>query len=297
MAENEVVNFDAFESWLRTCPAVNLPVELLDRCLSTIPGNASPSIAARPTRHHARAAKIIAGIGSIVAVTVLALFLLENRQHSVFAQVIEQTTHATAIHILETFSDPERSPEELRTSEWWVRPGIGMRRILKVNGEVEYIFVKYRGETINWLPRDNSVVIKQASDPVGDLPYFTNAILALKKIEQMANEQRIPVSEQHIAKSGSKLRRFEIKNLREDQQNNATLMLSIVVDIDDVTNRIVRNWSHEWAVGKDRDNFATLNATHVMEIDYPETLPESLFKIDYPTDAKVTRTKAADRSR
>jgi hypothetical protein len=114
----------------------------------------------------------------------------------------------------------------------------------------------------------------------------------------MANDQKISLTQKQIVKPGGKIRRLEIKDLREVQQPNAVLMLSLIVDIDDVTNRIVRKWSHERAVGKDRGNFAAGNATSVMEIDYPtlDSLPESLFRVEYPSDAKVTRADTADQN-
>ena len=297
MTENREDAFDAFDTWLNSCPAASPPVGLVERCLATIPETGSSITVARPTRQRGRALKVIA-VGTAIAATVVVAWLGLHSERSAFAEAIRQTTHANAVHILETFTDPERSPGELRTSEWWIRPGVGMKRVVKVNGEMAYVFVTRDGETTNWFPGENSVVIKRDSHPVDDFPYFTSAILAIKKIEQMASDQKIPLTQQEIVKPDGKIRRLEIKDLREVEQPNAVLMLSLIVDIDDVTNRIVRKWSHEWAVGKHRENFATGNATSVMEIDYPtpDSLPESLFRVEYPSDAKVTRADTGDQN-
>jgi hypothetical protein len=289
--ENQPDESDTFDEWLRRCPPIAPPAGLRERCMTTM----SPEgTLAKPVPKWGRlaiAAKLIAVASSAIAATILVAWFAGSRNQSVFAQAIEQTKKAPAIHIRETNVDPEARPGYLGTSEWWIVPGTGLRRICKRNDEVEYVVVKRDGQSTTWFPERNTVEIKSSHETIGDFPYFTDATLALERFEAMAKEQKIPITAEEVQQNGKTIRRIQIKDLREGEQGNAALMATLIVDIDVATNRIVRRWTHAWAVGKDRNNYASLDATSVMDIDYPglSDLPNSLFKLEYPADAKVVR--------
>jgi hypothetical protein len=291
--ENLSDEFDAFDNWLRTCPPVAPPLNLRERCLMTIPMGPNRELRplVRPRPKFASVAKVVAAISATIAATLAIAWLSGAREQSVFAQAIEQSAKAPAIHIVETFIDPEARPGLLATGEWWVIPGDRQRRVCKNNNEVEFVNVKSEGNSTIWFPGRNVVEIKPNHEAVGNLPYFTDATLSLRRFEDLAKQQKVPITVETIEKDGKALRRIQIKDLREDKLADAELMLTLIVDIDSATNRIVRTWSHEWAVGKERANYASLNSTHVMDLNYPtpSSLPDSLFKVDYPAGAKVTR--------
>jgi hypothetical protein len=289
--ENQSDKFDTFDDWLRRCPPIAPPVGLRERCIATISpvGTLAKSFPKRARL--TMAAKLIAVASSAIAATIFVAWLAGSRNQSVFAQAIEQTKKAPAIHIRETNVDPDARPGFLGTSEWWIVPGAGLRRTCKNNDEVEYVVVKRDGQSTTWFPERNAVEIKSSHEAIGDFPYFTDATLALERFETMAKEQKIPITAEELQRNGKAIRRIQIKDLREGEQGNAALMATLIVDIDVATNRIVRKWTHEWAVGKDRNNYASLDATLVMDIDYPapSDLPKSLFKLEYPANAKVIR--------
>jgi hypothetical protein len=289
--ENAADEFDEFDEWLSRCPPIAPPASLRERCIATISAEGTVANPVPKRGRFAMAAKLMAVASSAIAATILVAWFAGSRNQSVFAQAIEQTKKAPAIHIRETNVDPEARPGLLGTSEWWIVPGAGLRRTCKNNDEVEYVIVRRDGQSTTWFPERNAVEIKSSHETIGAFPYFTDGTLALERFETMAKEQKIPITAEEVQRNGKTIRRLQIKDLREGEQGNAALMATLIVDIDAATNRIVRRWTHEWAVGKDRNNYASLDATLVMDIDYPvlSDLPKSLFKLEYPADAKVIR--------
>ncbi len=291
--ENHSGDFDTFDKWLASCPPTTPPARLRDRCAATILRKTDSIEPVRSRRHLALAPKLIAAVSSAIAAAIVITLISGSREQSVFAQALEQSAKAPAMHIVETYVDPVTSPGLLVTSEWWIVPGAGFRRISKKNGVVEFVVVVHNGQSTEWIPERNIVEIRPSHEAVGDVPYFTDAALALRRLETMAKDQTVPIRTEEAQKDGKAIRRIQITNLTEGRQADSALMLTLVVDIDTATNRVVKKWSHEWAVGQDRSNYAAQDATLVMDVDYPalRQLPESLFKLEYPASAKVARQK------
>jgi hypothetical protein len=293
--ENHNDDFDELECWLSSCPPVAPPVGLRERCVATIPAQENLVPMVRPRNWQVQAAKVAAAISSAIAATILVVWVSGSQERSVFAKAIEETNRAAAVHILETWMDPERRPGQLRTSEWWIVPGVGQRRVAKVNGEVLFVSVTHGGQRSTWFPERNTLEITPDTEPLRGVPYFTDPLLFLGDFEQKAKEQNIPITYREFERKDKKIHQVQIKDVCLFELPDAKSTATVIVDVDSATNRIVRSWSHEWAVGsKAKDHIASLNATSVMDIDYPapETLPESLFKLEYPADAQIERKGA-----
>jgi hypothetical protein len=215
----------------------------------------------------------------------------------VFAEAIRKSSAAPAVHFVETFTELERDPGSVRSSEWWSVRGVGSARALKSDGKVTRRIMWQKGEVTTWDLENNEVLITPTSDPVDRVaPWLTDAE-TLRDYEKKAKAQGIPIKVDKVTVNGREIRRIRIVNLLVAEQDDSKQKMTLIVDIDAATERIVRQWSHLAASGPNRENFASLNSVHEFVIDYPDpkSVEPSIFKLDYPADAKVTRSKTLEK--
>jgi len=291
--------FDEFETWLRSCPPTKPPDDLRARCLRTVPSEhqtrAVFTFASYRNVWREHRVKLVGGLSLLAASIVVVCFLAQGPE-SVFAAAIRKSAAAPAVHFVETFSELEREPGSVRSSEWWIVRGIGKARVLKTDGQVTRRIVWHKSEVTNWNLENNEVSITPTSHPVDRVAGWLTDADTLRDYEKKAKEQGIPIKVDKVAIDGREIRRVRIVDLIVTEQDDTKQKMTLIVDIDDSTNRIVRKWSHLSASGPNRENFASLNSVHEFVIDYPDakSIDRSIFKLDYPADAKVTRSKTLE---
>ena len=218
---------------------------------------------------------------SALAATLAAVWLFgfSQESQSVFAQALEKTRLASTAHIVVTFSDPARDPNEVREREyWWVR-GVVLAQVMKTNGKVTRRILWRDGMKRVWDARTNTV--RHEAD-MWDLntffPEFINPEKEESDIvnhEKWAKEQDVPIQVEMIRMGKKKIRRVRIEGLRVDkletEPEEAAMIATMAADIDVSTNRIVAIEYHYKAVGSDgRNRFAPWDSSTYYVIDYPD---------------------------
>ncbi len=284
-------NLDAFESWLATHPEAELPSELRAECLDTIPVRKVARRQQPAALSRSGLTRLIGGTLALSAALIAALWIVLSDNSSVFAQALAESRGAAVIHIVEMFQDPERQPGKVTSNEWWIAPRKGVRRIAKRNGEVAFEMVRDNTTTSVWFPEKNEVRIEPSAQLEGVGQWIVDPTADLLFLEKKAKDQGVPIKTSESEQSGRLVRRVRMDDVVLDKSDDASLIISLVVEIDVATNRVVRRWSHERALGKNRESYSSLDATTEFVIDYPDAgqFGASFFELDYPDDARVTR--------
>jgi hypothetical protein len=293
----------SFDDWLTSCPPADLPRGLREACLRTVSQVARPFVAARAGRPRSFRYRTAAAVGLLATAAVLFVALIGGQGDSVFARALESSQAAEAVYILETRTDPNRSPGQIDNSEWLTRRGHGSRRVVRRNNEIQYVWVNHNGKSTKWSPTTNEVVIQSNAGDIDVAPYFAAAAIELRDYEQKAREQGIPIRIEEADRRGTRVRQIRIEDFYLDDQDDDTLISTLIVDIDVATNRIIRQSTRRRPTADSGDRGHAANsdapvavaATQIFDIKYPDpdSIEDSMFSIQFPEDAEVTRDTTA----
>lgn len=283
-----------FDDLLLSAPPTSVPQGLRDRCLATVP---SP-VVRRPEHAIRHRAMLLWTFASATAIAfgLVGAGLVWPTNSELFATAIENVRDAKALHMVIVCRNEEDKGVE-KVDEWWCVRGEAWRRTIKRNDTIETEMLKKSGNWIVWRVSNNTVDIEPYTELI-ELPSFTDpAVFTLPQLEALARKQNVPVSVTTLNVGNKRIRRYTIKDVQQIENGDATLLTSAIVDIDPIYNRIVRVESQQHATGIGQDRFALPKASFVFTMDYPDPrdIPETVFQLNYPSDATVV-THAAPKS-
>jgi hypothetical protein len=286
---------DAFDVWLTSCPQVDVPPGLRERCLATVPSAAAERAVAAPIATGGRQRGLFryrtaAAVGLLATAAVLFVALVGGQGDSIFARALDSSQEAEVVYIVETRSDPQRNPGQTDSSQWLSYRGHGSRHVLRRNNEIQYVWVNHNGESTKWWPSEQRVAIQSNAGDVDVAPYFAAAAAELRDYEQMARAQGIPIRVEEISRRGTKVRQIRIEGFESDGSEEPGSISTVIVDIDIATNRIIHQSTRHQPLGENGNTPGRDDVTQIVNIQYPDAdfVDVSQFAIRYPADAKVT---------